>query len=438
MGFADEQGKAMLESVDKPPASRFPPTDAERVILREAVVQWSRVREEKLKALVDLLGEQTPEPRFDKWRDHVRSLKDALATFCNTQARLAQPPTEWSARFVASNGVAETAFVDAIEAAVVAAEGRDTLTKYVHDVREEIKSLETKWQSITASHRSYESQEHAVIEQVERMINEATSSARDAHTKLIEAITASVKSAADQLDRVPEGGADAADVPANNAIQIIGNMIERWQYLKTGIEDQKYRFESYFREELGTPLFLFQEFRQETQRFIDKFGYEDAVEALTDGLRGLDAIVSRGGTSSANQADAKTFAEAAKIMLQGHGNTAKNTWDDFVTKHKGKFLGPVSPDFAKALLDRETFQRKYDRLAVADLHTLAKMWRDGSRTVYGVDFSGLPPHVAETYKAALRPSLERLDAILADPVLDRFREAFNRALENASGKINYR
>jgi hypothetical protein len=92
MGFADEQGKAMLESVDKPPASRFPPTDAERVILREAVVQWSRVREEKLKALVDLLGEQTPEPRFDKWRDHVRSLKDALATFCNTQARLAQPP----------------------------------------------------------------------------------------------------------------------------------------------------------------------------------------------------------------------------------------------------------------------------------------------------------------------------------------------------------
>ena len=427
----------MLESVDGAVAM-IPPTDAEKKILREAIVQWSKVREEKLDALVKLLGEQTPDPRFDKWREHVRSLKDALATFCSTQARLQQPPTEWSARFVASNGVAETAFVDALEAAVVAAEARDTLTKYVRDVREEIKSLETKWESITASHRSYESQEHAVIEQVERMINEATSNARDAHTKLVEAVSASVKSTADQLDRIPEGGADPAGIPADNAIKIIGKMIECWQYLKAGIEDQKYRFESYFREELGTPLFLFQDFRQETQRFIDKFGYEDAVEALTDGLRGLDAIVSRGGTSSANQADAKTFAEAAKIMLQGHGNTAKNTWDDFVTKHKGKFLGPVSPDFAKALLDRETFQRKYDRLAVADLHALAKMWRDGSRTVYGVDFSGLPPHVAETYKAALRPSLERLDAILADPVLDRFREAFNRALENASGKINYR
>lgn len=427
----------MLESVDGAVAM-IPPTDAEKKILREAIVQWSKVREEKLDALVKLLGEQTPDPRFDKWREHVRSLKDALATFCSTQARLQQPPTEWSARFVASNGVAETAFVDALEAAVVAAEARDTLTKYVRDVREEIKSLETKWESITASHRSYESQEHAVIEQVERMINEATSNARDAHTKLVEAVSASVKSTADQLDRLPEGGTDTANVPADNAIKIIGNMIERWQYLKAGIEDQKYRFEGYFREELGTPLLLFQDFRQDTQKFIDDFGYEDAVEALTDGLRGLDAIVSRGGTSSANQADAKTFAEAAKIMLQGHGNTAKNTWDDFVTKHKGKFLGPVSPDFAKALLDRETFQRKYDRLAVADLHTLAKMWRDGSRTVYGVDFSGLPPHVAETYKAALRPSLERLDAILADPVLDRFREAFNRALENASGKINYR
>src|SRR6266511_4356289 len=40
-----------------------------------------------------------------------------------------------------------------------------------------------------------------------------------------------------------------------------------------GIEDQRMRFESYFRQETGSVLFLFHDFRETTKNFIDNYGY---------------------------------------------------------------------------------------------------------------------------------------------------------------------
>jgi hypothetical protein len=430
MNIPYDRGRELLESIDAP--LNAPP--AEQPVLKQAIIDWSVKRAEHLNALLDVLEEDTKDPRTDKWKSRVSALKDALSTFCKTDTRLPQPATAASLAFVLREAIAETDFVEAIEAALLAAQTRDALTRYIAVVREQTEILETKWGGVIAPHKSYEAQELAVIEQVQTMLTEVARDVGALHTQLKQAVATSVKTAGDAISQMPEGGADKIEVPLNNEIQMAGQAVDRWQYLKTGMDTQETRFQSYFREELGGPLLLFQDFREDTKEFIDEFGYQKLSEDVEKAKAALDPIRSS-GTTPANLKDGELFANAAKLLLQGHLNNAKKAWDAFVTKHEGKFFGPIKPEFSKALLDRDQFEQKYDRLQAADLHSLAQMWRDSSRTVFGVDFSGLPAHVAEQYKAALRPAFERIDEILKKPVLERFGENFKVALGNAVNKI---
>jgi uncharacterized protein (DUF2267 family) len=211
--------------------------------------------------------------------------------------------------------------------------------------------------------------------------------------------------------------------------------VDLFRTLKIGIEDQTTRFERYMREETGSVLFVFQDVREDTQQFIDKFGYKAVLEKEQVANRFLDAVLANGATSSGNKTDAEKFVEAAHILIKGHVNNAKNTWDDFVTKHERKFFGPVGPDISKALLDRDQFESKYRNLQAENLQELASRWRSNARELWGVSFSGIPPHMAETYRNALKDKMRDLDTLLRDPLLTRFGDGMKVVVENGMSMI---
>ncbi|HWO17370.1 MAG TPA: hypothetical protein VNO30_01295 [Kofleriaceae bacterium] len=429
MGLSYERKKELLASIEGPLSA--PP--AEQSILMQSIVDWNAKRAEHLDALLDILTEDTKEPRIDKWKSRVSALKDALSVFCKTDTRLPQPATAASLALVLTNAISEADLVEAVEAALPAVEARDAVTRYIDAVREETKTLETSWASVIASHKSYEAQELAVIEQVERMLTEVARDIGSLQSDLKKLATASIQTASAVVSKMPEGGANEADIPADNEIQVADQIIDRWQLLKTGMDTEEYRFQTYFREELGGPLLVFQDFREETKKFIDEYGYSKLLEQVEKAKAALDPIRSS-GTTPANLKDGEAFVTAAKLILQLHATNAKKIWDDFATKHEGKFFGPIKPDISKALLDRDEFEKKYERLQAHNLHSLLQMWRDSSREPFGIDFSGLPAHVADQYKAAIRPALERVDEVLKQPVLDRFGANFKVALQNAFNK----
>jgi hypothetical protein len=361
-------------------------------------------------------------------------LRSGLAKFSDA-AKSITNPSEWASKLLNVNSAADDKFVTAVEKAQVAAEARDYMVQYLATLQEETKNLETKWSALVSNHATYQQQELAVIEQVESLVKAAASSAQDLDGKIREAIGHTLVEVKNVIANAPEGMADAAQIPNNNELVIAGEAVEAFRRLAVGVEDQRSRFESYFRQELGSVIFLYNDFRKTTQEFIDKFGYKKVLEAEDNARKALDDIVSNGGTSSANKADAQTFADAAKILIKGHSNDAKNTWDDFVTKHEGKFFGPIKPDFSRALLDRDIFENKYERLQADNLNDLAQKWRSGVRDVWGIDFSGLPAQQAETYKKALKEKLRDLDEILREPALKRLKDTIETVLENTLSVI---
>lgn len=435
MGITDARNKELLEGAQAPGVVPGPP-EQELAVLKEAVSGWSRVRDEHLNGILNLLSERTKDPLIDKWKDKVRSLQDGLATFCKVQDRLPPPASEWSRNFIRANGEADAKVLTVLEKAGVAMQIRDTLVQYADAVTEETKNLEVKWNAIVSEHQSHKEREEKVLADVRTLIETSIQAAKELDGRLGAVLAAGVQKLRDGLDQLPEGGANAIDFPVSDeGVKIAASMVDRWKVLRTGIDDQRARFELYFQQDAGGPLLVFGNFRADTQRFIDKFGYGKALEAEERARSALDALVSEAGTSSGNIDDNKQFAEAAKILLKAHVTNAKDIWDEFVRKHEQKFFGPVGPDFARALLDQDLFEEKYERLQAANLLELTEKWRDKSRNTWDVDFSGIPSEVVDAYKYKIGAHLLAIDAELKEPLLDRFRENFKIVLQNVRMKI---
>ncbi len=432
MGFADSRRQELRDAIEKyaPPLT----AEIETKALLPAAIEWGDARSEHLDALCRILREQDGTSSAEAWKHRTDEMRSDLAKFAEA-LRSVSNPSDWARNYVQSNTAADEKFVAAVERARVAAEARDYMVGYLKTLREETENLETKWQKVVSEHGTYQQQEAAVIEQVERLIRDAAAQAQDLDAKMRQLIGDAVAKAKQALDPLPTSGADAAGIPGDDVIQVAGLGIETFRALAAGIEDQRMRFESYFRQETGSVLFLFHDFRETTKNFIDNYGYAKVQEQEEKANTALGDIASSGGTSSANRSDADQFTEAARILVKGHANNAKNTWDAFVQKHEHKFFGPVGPDLAKALLDRDLFSQKYERLQADNLNRLAEMWRSNAREVWGVDFSGLPPTRADAYKNALRDKLRDLDSLLRDPLLKRFSDSMTTVMENAASTI---
>jgi hypothetical protein len=433
MSFAIARGAELREALDKPVGVPLPPA-GDIALLRDAVEKWIEARRGHLDALLILLREPDAKPQIDAWKNRMETFKDDLKRFggalgSNNQA------SEWARAFLSMNTTADEKFVTALEKAVAVPESRDYMTAYLQILGQQTKDLETKWNATLSKHDSYEKQEEAAIDDVYKIIAEAISSGRDLGTRMVSAIGSTLEKIKTLIEGLPEGGADAMDIPFNNELVIAGRAVEAFRLLLVGVDTQATRFESYFREEIGSVLFLFQDFRDDTREFIDKFGYREVLKREGDARSALDGLESAAASSSGNKSDAEQFAEAAGILIKGHVNNAKNTWDDFVSKHEKKFFGPVGPNVSKALLDRDVFETKYERLQARDLNDLAEKWRSGIRETWDVSFSGIPPKLAERYRKELAEKLRDLDEILRRPFLDRFRDAFKTSLDNAETMI---
>jgi hypothetical protein len=427
MSFCTARGNELRESLQNQPAPDMP--DRDRRLLREAVDAWDAERRSVLGALCVLLQPGGGEAAA-LWRGGVDRLREHLRRFSDTLQSVTSP-LEGSLQFIQSSATADDAFVSAVGAAVVAAEARDEMVRYLDLVRQETASLEVKWNAVTAQHASYQQQELAVIDQVDALVRDAIRAARDLDAKVASLIADSLSTAREVLQAMPEGGADTLSIPNNNELVAAGMAVDTFRALAAGIEDQRARFERYMREELGSVLFLFSDFRQDTQRFIEAFGYQTVLKQEEAANRALEGIVSNGGTSPGNRKDAEQFVEAARTLVRGHVNDARNTWDAFVEKHDRKFFGPVGPDIARALLDRDLFEAKYRNLQAENLNALAATWRGRAREVWGVDFSGIPPHAADSYRNALEDRLRDLDALLRDPLLQRFGDGMRTVIDSA-------
>lgn len=429
MSSNSARGSALLAGFEIPGINKTP---AEIEVLKRAVVEWINKRSEHLTALLKILEDPSKDPKADAWKSRIDAMRGDLANFCRTDSKLPQPPTFNALTWMSINSNYETAFVDNIAACTTAIETRDYLTNYIEVLTQETKALSTNWEAILAKHRNHETGELEVLNQIEALIKETVSNANAAHAR----VAAVIKEAKEALDRIPEGGADAMNIPQNNLIQIAGAAVTYWQAAKVGFADKSMRFEMHLREELGGPLLLFNEFYKDTEKFVEALGWDKAERRVNDAKSALSNKSSSGGVTQENIKDTEVFLQAANVMLQGHVNNAKKVWEDFANAHRHKFFGPVTPDFERAIFNHRMFEDRLSQLRAESLLELIKMWRSDGRTILGVDVSGLPPHVADQFRTAMRDQLEDVDEILREPFVDRCIDAARTVVKNTVGFLS--
>jgi hypothetical protein len=425
----DKRGVELLDEIKTMHKEGDPAEiEKERAALPGPVLALQAARTNVLMSLVKALQEASPskDDQVSEWRNRVSAYKDAVGRFSNDALRNISTPTVFALAFVQRTATAEAKLVEVLAKAETAARSRDYIVKYQEVVSQQTKNLETKWNEIVSQHKSFEQQEKAAVEDLERLITEAALKAKEFYEKAARTTANAVVAAKD----APES------VPGNDILSILGNVID-WYRTFTGDYDRKRsQFERYFREEAGSVMFLFKDFREDTQEFIEKYGYKKMLDEAEEARRALAEVNSSGAATPAGRADVEAFVKDAIEAIGKLRDAAQKVWDDFAKKHEKKFFGAVGPDVKKALLDRDMWEKKYERLVAINLHSLLEQWRNGSREYFNVDMSGLKPEVRDALKDYLANRIRELHSVVSQrpKPLDELKATF-KAIEEAEKQI---
>ncbi|HEV8595044.1 MAG TPA: hypothetical protein VGR51_05895 [Thermoplasmata archaeon] len=432
MGFCEARGIELKEAVEKPNAAPEQPSEGELRVLRAAVATWDANRRSHLSELCKILEPTTGTSSADQWRNRADQFGADVERFGAALGNVTDP-TNWAKHLMQMNFVAEAQFANALEKAAVVAATRDYLIGHLETVDKQKADLERAWERIVGDHKTFDAQEKQAIEDIEKLEGQAAYEAKEFLSKLAHELAETVEWVSENVvEKTPEGILNALGAHGHHEVEIAAMAINAWRALRGGFEADVAKFESYFRQESGSVLFLFKDFREDTKEFIDKYGYKVAEAKVEEARRALAEIVSQGGNSSGNRTDAQQFAEAAGILLTGHLNRVKQSWDSFVEKHEKKFFGPIGPDIRKALLDRDVFEEKYKRLTANNLNELAEKWRNDTRTTIETAVSGLDPKVKSLLRDMLIRDLRALDEALSEKPsvkLERIKEIVEEADE---------
>lgn len=431
MGFADARGTEQRESIEKPNVSPKPP-DEELKALTAAVKEWDGKRREHLSQLLKILEPTSDTGSADQWRNRADQFGSDLRTF-GEALRSVSNASEWSKNWVQMNVKGDSAFASALVDAKIVAETRDSLIKRFAMVEEQKTNLEKKWENLLKDAKDFEKDQNAIIEDLQKLQEKAAYEAKSFLSKFAHEIADLPVKLNKELGvpgRVPKG----MPIPGKTYVEIAALFIQTWRALRPGFDADVVRLQALFVQETGSTLFLFGKFRKDTAEFIQKFGYKASQEEYDRAKRALDDFVSRAGTSSGNKTDAQQFAEAAGIHLAGHLNRVKQSWDSFAEKHEKKFFGPVGPDIRKALLDRDTFHDKYEKLLANDLHSLLSKWRAEERSIINVPLEGFDDESKSYLREVLTNDLRELDAALQEEPSQKL-EAIDAAEKNADKAI---
>lgn len=429
----EERGKELEQSIRTNVPAGGADSREEKALI-DAAKQWGSARAEHLDALLLILREQDGTASSEAWKDRAAKLRSDLDTFSKALGSVSDP-AEWARTVVASNVAADDKLVAAVERAVIAAEVRDTMVGYLDTMSDEMEILEAKWSRLEDEHEAFLAVQLQPFEEVEKDVSAKLAEMRDLSVRMKDTILDWVEKSKELYEGMPEGGPDTAGIPFDNEAKVAGLVVQGFRALAAGIETQRMRFERYMREETSSVLFVFGATRDDTKRFIEKYSYRFIEDEEKEASNALGDISSSGGTSNGNRTDADHFVDAARILIRGHSNNAKNAWDAFVLEHEEKFFGPVAPNIEKALFDRAVFEERYERLRPHDLLDLAEMWRNDYRLTWDVDFTGVPVKQTEEFKKQVGQQMRELDELLRDPLLGRFADSMKVVLENTGTMI---
>jgi hypothetical protein len=409
--------------------------EKEQKTISEAIKASGEIWSRQMERLTEILKETSPDKlQIAAWNMAVADLRDGLATSLGNALRDIKTPTPRAREFLTVAQVEDLKFCQALGLAQEAAASRDYIATYRKLLDEKIQALDAKWTKIMDVHKSFNGDEKSAIADVEAVHREAAEAIanqqQEQNSKILEAI-----SNLGELTDVPEMIPDWWSLPFKlltiNAERLFQMVDKRGARVLT--------YQAYFRQELGTVLPMFKEFRDDAEEFSKQYHYRKILEACERAKKVLHELKSNDLTSIGLRAEADAFAGSPITALEKMAANAKEVWDKFVEKNQYKFFGPVGPEIAKAILSSEEWDEAYRKLMSSNLAELLEKWLNQTRSYFEIEVSGMNTNTRDALKAVSELSIQRLiDAQVAAKnavSLDKLYDDVVKARKEAEQKL---
>jgi hypothetical protein len=182
---------------------------------------------------------------------------------------------------------------------------------------------------------------------------------------------------------------------------------------------------------------LFSVTRKDTEEFARNNDFEAGKKIYQQMREALDRWIA-GLPSDGLKGDAGEFAQACLDAVSVHLKRMEETFNDFVYRNRARFYGPVGPEIAEQLAQKESWRSHEDTLCGKGLETHLRYFRDASRRFLDYDInyvfernSSIPDAMPAELKQAYATYLSGMRDLIIAEVKTLIGEVDRKAEETA-------
>ncbi|HEU4741084.1 MAG TPA: hypothetical protein VFS50_05735 [Meiothermus sp.] len=355
----------------------------DREELLKGVGRYMDRRDAVLQRLAGLIKNESPDKQRDAWNDAAGSIQDTpeLKVTLSTEEgikefrKLQEEEVRWIAKLLA----------------LPSASSRDQIVTLQANLKSQTERLRQEWTKQLGTDDAIDNQETQVMSELYTLLSKAIEDVTKGSENTRKAIQGTAGKAADSVPVV--GGALSA-------------IIEKLTEAKQSAQERQKKLAQLIDSEKGGLLVLFRENRPATDKFIQENGFDQIKALYAKAQDDLKEFASFG--TSAQQADAKSWAEDISASLGKHVATAQDIFNTFAKENQGKFFGPISPEISELLLETRTWDDQRGRFEKLDLEGKLREWRDAENGFFEISSSGLSDEEKEFLKKNLESDLQKL------------------------------
>jgi hypothetical protein len=360
-------------------------TEPDRATLIKTFEEYILERDKGFAELLVILGKSGIDKQTDAFRNRVDQLGKDLGRRNSDMLRLPLPAYNVYQEFLFN----ESFFIERLRK-VSLPEHRDTIAKLGKDLEVYTAGLELEWQTLLFKDQNYDDQQKAIARDLRETLESVIRQVAESRKETLEYVTS-------VATKIP--------TPAAGTVFKKGAtyLVEKMQYVQNRIR-QYQALLSY--EENGIYV-VYGNTYGSTKEFIEKNSFS-AAKAVYEKARDELRLMYESGTPSQRD-DAKEFAELALKVLSDRLAETETTFNQFVTKNRGRFFGPLSPEIEEALVETRVWEREADDMKRLDLEGKLREWRNElNKSFLNIDWSKISEGQREAIKIEVKRNLETL------------------------------
>jgi hypothetical protein len=326
--------------------------------------------------------------------------------------------------FLNSTGEQESGFFKKLSG-IPLAYYQGQLQEWRHDFEEQMESLSGKWNEQLKRDEGYDREMARITEEVLGVLKSSVKKLVDTEDKIKGVLEETAREGSKGGNYAERGNPEPTRDHATGVwLPIVAQLFEHLDNFKVTVTDKVERARRLLADE-GTVVILFAGTRDDVKKFLEKSNLDKAIKDFE--RAGCDSRgIANECVTSGTREDALKFVEIGISQTKRLLDNFEKTYNAFIQRWQGIFVGPVGNTTIEQLLEQEAFERFRGDCNNCNVEAALKRLYDNVEPMHAIPFERLDAVHRKVLRDLFDPQIRKLKDKLSDST---FSERIKNLLE---------